>query len=120
MTSTNQKALKEAFRQKKFRIGVFQLRNLTNQKILIGSNVNLDAYWNRMRSELKLGAFRNAELQQEWNEFGETSFAFEILAEIQQDESQSRNYAREAKELEKLYVDELQPFGERGYHFKKI
>jgi len=120
MTLINQKALKEEFRQKKFRIGVFQLRNLTNQKILIGSNVNLEAYWNRMRSELKLGAFRNAELQQAWSELGEAGFAFEILAEIQQDLLQPRNYAREAKELEKLYVDELQPYGDRGYHLKKV
>jgi hypothetical protein len=50
----SQKALRDEYKQKKFRIGVFQLCNLDNQKILIGSNVNLDAIWNRIRSELNL------------------------------------------------------------------
>ncbi|WP_254562005.1 GIY-YIG nuclease family protein [Dyadobacter diqingensis] len=115
----NQKALRDEYKQKKFRIGVFQLRNLDNQKILIGSNVNLDAIWNRIRSELNLGGFRNPPLQEDWKNLGQSRFVFEVLVEIQQVDTEQRDYAREVRELEKLYIDELQPFGERGYNVKK-
>jgi hypothetical protein len=115
----NQKALRDEYKQKKFRIGVFQLRNLDNQKILIGSNVYLDAIWNRIRSELNLGGFRNPSLQEDWKNLGQSRFVFEVLVEIQQVDTEQRDYAREVRELEKLYIDELQPFGERGYNVKK-
>ena len=36
ITMDSQKALRDEYKQKKFRIGVFQLRHLDNQKILIG------------------------------------------------------------------------------------
>jgi hypothetical protein len=50
---------------------------------------------------------------------GQSIFVFEVLDEIQQVDTEQRDYAREVRELEKLYIDELQPFGERGYNVKK-
>ncbi|GAB3919939.1 GIY-YIG nuclease family protein [Larkinella terrae] len=111
-----QKELKEAYKQKKFRIGVFQIRNLVNGKILVASSLNLDAIWNRTRMELNFGGYRNEALQAEWKELGETGFAFEILSELTQKEDDSTDYSKEVRELEKLYIDELQPFDKKGYH----
>jgi hypothetical protein len=58
-------------------------------------------------------------LQREWKEFGEAAFVFEVLSEIVQKDGENCDYNKEVKALEQLYLDELQPFGERGYHVKK-
>lgn len=112
----DKKSLRKNYKQQKFNIGVFQIRNTVNNKILIDSSLNLEAIWNRIRTELKFGNFRNEALQEEWNRFGAPCFIFEVLAEIKQQENETRDYNRDARELAALYVAELQPFGEKGYH----
>lgn len=115
-TKTN-KELKEEYKLKKFKIGVFGIRNLINNRIYIGSSVNLEAMWNRIRLQLNFGSYFNSKLQKEWKEFGEDNFRYEIISEIKQDENDnSKNYGDEVKQLEKLYIDELQPYGEKGYN----
>lgn len=113
------KALKEQYSQRKFRIGVFQIRNTVNGKIFLGSSLNLEAIWNRNRMELNLGSHRNEALQEEWKVFGEDKFVFEILSEIKQKDNEQLDYNSEAKKLEEMFMEELQPFGERGYHIRK-
>lgn len=112
----SKKELKQEYSQKQFRIGVFQIRNTVNGKIFVGSSVNLDAIWNRHRSELKLGGHRNEQLQKEWKEFGEDNFKYEILSEIDEKPGENIDYAKEAMKLEKMFIEELQPFGGSGYN----
>jgi group I intron endonuclease len=113
------KELREEYKQKKFRMGVFQIRNTVNGKLFVGSSPNLEAIWNRHKSELKSGGHRNEKLQQEWRTFGEESFAFEVLSELAPQENEPANYQKELRQLEALFIDELQPFAERGYHTAK-
>lgn len=112
----SKKDIKEAYKQKKFQIGVYQIRNTVNNKVLIDSSIDLVAIWNRERFQLNFGNHPNTELQKDWKEYGEDKFSYEILAEIDQKEEGATNYKKEAKELEKMYIEELQPFGEKGYN----
>lgn len=112
----NNKALKEEYKQRKFRIGVFQLRNTASGKIFVGSSVNLDAIWNRIKTELKFNGHRNDALQKDWNAFGEDAFVFEILSELEQKEGDNVDYGKEVNKLEEMFIEELQPFGEKGYN----
>lgn len=114
-----QKDLKEEYKQKKTKMGVFQIKNSVNGKILVGSGLNLDAIWNRNRMELNFGSHRNAALQADWKEFGENKFDFEILSEIQEKEGETINYNQEVKKLEEMFLEELMPFGDKGYHLPK-
>lgn len=100
----------------KFKISVVQIKNIANNKIYIDSSVNLDKIWNRHQLELKYGMHRNVALQAEWNEFGESNFVFEILSEINQTDEQNTDYTKESKLLAKMFIEELQPFGEKGYN----
>lgn len=59
------KELKRIYKEKKFKMGVFQIRNTSNQKIFVGSSIDLDAIWNRLRTELKFGSYPNAPLQKD-------------------------------------------------------
>jgi len=112
------KELKSEYREMKVKMGVFQVRNMLNQKIFIGSSTDLNAIWNRTRTALRFGNFQNAELQKDWNTLGEDKFVFEILSEIKQEEDIQKDYRREVRQLEKMFIEELQPFGERGYHVR--
>lgn len=109
------KELKDGYKFKKFRIGAFQIRNTVNEKIYVDGSVNLEAIWNRNKMELNYGSFRNALLQKEWNEFGESNFKFEILSEVEQKEDKT-DYNSELKELTAFFISELKPFAERGYN----
>lgn len=107
------------YKQTKSKIGVFQIRNKTNNKVFVESSLDLIAIWNRLRFQLNMGSHPNVELQRDWNALGEENFAYEILSEIQQDDTVQMDYRKEIKKLEAMFIDELQPFGERGYHKNK-
>lgn len=112
--------MKDTYKKLKFKVGVFQIKNTVNQKIFVGSSADLDAIWNRIKTELKFGSYPNAALQNDWKIYGEDNFAYEILSEIkQEDDGLQRNYRKEARQLEEMFLDELRPFGDRGYNYTK-
>ncbi len=88
------KELKDQYKQMKFKMGVFQIRNIANGKIFIDSSIDLDSIWNRHKTQLNFGGHPNLELQKDWKTFGETGFAFEILAEIKEEEGKNIDYKK--------------------------
>jgi hypothetical protein len=111
------KELKNEYKEMKFTMGVFQIRNTVNNKIFIESSNDLKAIWNRHRFQLNFGNHPNEALQQEWKEYGEDKFSYEILGEIKHTETPG-DYSKEIKLLEKMYIEELQPYDEKGYHLR--
>jgi hypothetical protein len=109
------KELKEEYKQLKYRMGVFQIRNTLTGKLFIGSSTDLVAIWHRHRLQLNFGNHPNEALQKDWNEKGAENFAYEILSEIKQTEKET-DYEKEVKLLEEMFIEELQPFGEKGYN----
>ena len=97
------KELKDSYKQLKFKIGVFQIRNTVTGKVFVGSSVNLDAIWNRHHTQLKFGGHPNEALQADWNALGEGKFVYEILDTIEQKEADGVDYGKEAKQLEAMY-----------------
>jgi len=111
------KELKREYLQNHRPVGVFQIRNIVNDKVLIGASLDLPGIFNRYKFQLKMGNHPNVRLQAEWNEFGAESFAFEILDEITPKEG--RDYREELVFLEELWLENSQPYGDRGYNEKK-
>ena len=103
------KKLKEEYKQRKNRMGVFQIRNTVNGKIFVGSSLNFDAIWNRTKMELNFGNHRNPVLQNEWKLFGEANFKYEILSEVVQKDEDRIDYNKEVKTLEGMFIAELNP-----------
>lgn len=110
------KELKAEYKEKKFPIGVFQIRNLETGKIFLGSSLNLDAIRNRHLFQLNMGSHRNKALQADWNTYGESKFAFEIIEKIEQKDGDGLDYSKEIQALEGMYFEGIQPFGEQGYN----
>ncbi len=113
------KSRKELNREYKERIkpaGVFQVKNTANGKVLLGSSLNLEGPLNSHRFTLKIGSHRNKALQQEWNEYGEDKFIFEILETVKVRDDPNFNLSDELTLLEMIWLEKIQPFGERGYN----
>lgn len=113
----SRKDLKNKYKQRRFKLGVFQIRNTVNNKILVDGSTDLATIWNRQKFQLKSGLHPNHLLQSEWNEFGEEAFVFEILTELKQ-EDEKRDYRHELKELKEIFIEYLRPFDQNGYNIK--
>lgn len=113
-----QREAKRAYKESPPPAGVFQIRNLRNDKRLIGSWFNVRGRINRERFLLEAGKHDSAELQKDWNELGAEVFAFEVLDELKPAEGETAVKSDELRELEALWLEKLQPFGARGYNRK--
>jgi len=108
--------LKREYKERKKEAGVFQVKNIANGKVLLGSSMNLDGPLNRHRFMLTLGKHPVEEMQKDWNRFGADAFVFEILEKVRVSDDPDFNADDELTLLEQIWVEKLQPFGERGYN----
>lgn len=113
----NKKDLKREYKETKQLMGIFQIRNLTNEKVFISSSMNLDGIINRHRFQLNANGHPNKALQADWNELGEDKFAFEILEEL--DPRENLDNRKELAFLEDLWLEKVAPYGEQGYNERK-
>ncbi|HQU36401.1 MAG TPA: GIY-YIG nuclease family protein [Anaerolineales bacterium] len=115
----NKKSRRELNREYAERVkpsGVYQVKNLANGKVLLGSSLNLEGPLNRHRFMLKVGSHTNKALQSDWNELGAEKFAFEILEEVKRKDDPNFDLEDELTILEMIWLEKLQPFDERGYN----
>jgi hypothetical protein len=113
------KEIKEQYKRLKFPMGVFQIRNLVNGKIFISTSMNLDAIWNRHKFQLVMGGHSNKELQNDWKEYGEENFVFELVEEIKESDDPAIDNKKEVEILEEMILEKLHPFDEKGYNKRK-
>lgn len=114
MDKQRRKELMEQYKQIKTYMGVVKITNTANGKIFISAYPNLKNKWLTIRSQLDMGMFVNSQLQRDWNELGEEAFTYEVLEEKEVKED---TYTRwELKQMEKKWLEKLQPYGERGYN----
>ena len=112
----SKKDIKREYKERKKLAGVFQVKNIANGKVLLGSSLNLDGPLNGHRFMLKIGSHRNKVLQQEWNEYGPDKFIFEILEVVKVKDEPNFNLSDELTLLEEIWLERLKPFGEQGYN----
>ena len=99
------KELKEAYKQMEFPMGVFQIENSVNNKVLIDCSMDMQSKWNRHKMELRFGNHRNRMLQNDWTTYGEKHFVFKVLDELKKEEKATHNYNKELKILQAMVVE---------------
>ena len=112
----NKSEIKKKYKQTITPMGIYQLKNLKNGKILIGSSKNLPARKNRFEMELSSESLTSKELLHDLRQFGKENFLFEVLDYLEPKEDPSYNYTEDLKTLEELWIEKLQPFDEIGYN----
>ena len=81
--------------------GVYKIKNLINNKIYIGSAINLNLRYRKHISDLKNNKHCNKKLQNSWNKHGEDSFDFVIIEQVID--------KTKLLEREQYYLDNLKP-----------
>lgn len=108
--------IKREYRERKKPAGVFQVKNTATGKVLLGSSLNLEGPLNSHKFMLTIGKHRNEALQSDWNKYGPHKFVFEILEVVKVKDDPDFNLEDELTLIEQIWIDKLQPFGDRGYN----
>jgi biotin operon repressor len=117
VTTADEKAtLKRQYKENPPSAGIYRITNRANGKILVGKAMNAQGKLNGQRAQLKWGSHRNKELQRDWKECGEDQFAFEVIDLLEQPADPAQDMGSELSALEELWLNKLQPYGERGYN----
>ncbi|CAN5423920.1 hypothetical protein BH10ACI2_BH10ACI2_14590 [soil metagenome] len=101
-------------------MGVFQIRNTTNDRVFVDSSLNVPGKINRHKFALNAGQHASKVLQKDWNELGETAFEFETLEDVLPRTEANYDYAADIKTLEDLWLEKLEPYDDRGYNERKL
>jgi group I intron endonuclease len=118
-STMNKKELIKQYKQTIQPMGIYQVKNLKNNRIFIGSAKDLRGRINSNRFQLKTGAHFNKDLQNEYNENGDENFSFEVLDYLKPKDEAGFDYTEELKTLLEMWLEKLQPYDEKGYNIKK-
>lgn len=105
-------AVKKKYNGKSKSGGVYQISNLVNGKIYIGSCKCFQVRASQHKSTLYNGKHHNKHLQASWDKHGADAFLFEVVEVI--DGDQKSRIARE-----QFYIDQWLESWETCYNFKK-
>ncbi|WNQ12520.1 GIY-YIG nuclease family protein [Paenibacillus aurantius] len=114
MDMNKRRILLGEFNQIKTYMGVAQIKNEVNGKIFIDSYPNLKNKWFTLQMQLNQGRFANAQLQKDWKGFGADAFTYEVLQQKETDKITDMRW--EQKQILKLWLQKLQPYGDKGYN----
>ncbi|MFA5335554.1 MAG: GIY-YIG nuclease family protein [Candidatus Omnitrophota bacterium] len=114
----NKKEIIDKYKQTVQPLGVYQIKNIKNGKIYIGSAKDLRGRINRYKFQLENGSHSNEEMQKDYNEAGAEGFSFDVLDYLKPKEDPNYDYTEDLKVLEEIWLDKLQPYGEKGYNTK--
>ena len=103
------------YKEIKTEAGIYQVRNTKNNKVLVVATPNLKTINGR-----RGGGYLNKQFQEEWIQYGEDAFVFEVLEVLKEKEEGYFDKQDELKKLEKKWLEKLQPYGERGYNKEKV
>ena len=96
-------------------MGVYVIRNLVDDRIVINASLDLDGAMNRDRFDLKLDSHRNKRLLEDWRRLGAANFRFEIVDTVKPRDDPAFDYKAELEAMRTLWTAELDPRGDRQY-----
>ena len=76
--------------------GVYKITNQANDKMYVGSAIDLMNRWYKHKSQLNKNKHHSIKLQRAWNKYGVDNFKFEIIEECDKEK---------LIEIEQYYID---------------
>lgn len=106
------KELKLEYKEMKPPMGAIIIKNNLSGKIFIDVSKDLKSIINRHRFQLKMGMHKTKELQQDWNEYGEEVFSFDVLEELKYDEKEEKiDCTKELEIMKMIWLEKLKKDG---------
>jgi hypothetical protein len=84
-------------------MGIYAIRALPSNHLLLGASRNVHATLNRARFELRMGTHRDPVLQAEWHRSGAEGINFDVLELVKEREDADFDYAGELQALEQIH-----------------
>ncbi len=110
------KERKEAYKSMKFRAGIYQIKNIRDDRILLKTSADLERAFNSDLFQLTAGMHSNPRLQDDWNKAGAENFEFSIFDELKINDSEApADINKELKALLELHLAELKSRAVRLY-----
>ena len=112
--------LKQEYRLAKRPLGVFLIRNTTNDKVYVASGMDIQGIINRHKFALSMGGHQSKALQKDWSALGADKFEFEIVDQMEPRDEPGFDARRELQFMEEMWLEKLEPYDERGYNERKL
>jgi DNA-binding HxlR family transcriptional regulator len=93
--------------------GVFRITNRADGRVFVGRGSGVEGRLKSQRAQLEWGSHRCEALQEDWRRLGPEAFAFEVLETLGEGPG---DWRKRLAELERAWLERLQPYGGRGYH----
>jgi len=91
-------------------IGVYTITNIKTSEVYVGSSKNIERRFLDHKSKLNNNCHHSQKLQKAWDEYGESSFVFSLLQEVEE----SINLT----EVEQQFIDQYKAW--QDYNSQKI
>ncbi|HTS71030.1 MAG TPA: GIY-YIG nuclease family protein [Terriglobia bacterium] len=112
----DRKDLIRQYKESRRPMGVYQIRNTANGKVLIGASVEIPGVLNSHKTRLRFGMHENSALQNDWNAIGPDAFEFEVLDTLTPPAESDYDPSEDLKVLEAMWLEKLTPYDARGYN----
>ncbi len=104
MNDQTKKALKEQYKNRPRKGGLYCVKCIQNDKHWVHSSTDLKGAKNRFDFSILTNTCLENEVKEDWNIYGPSSFSFEILEEITKKETQSeREFADDVATLFEIW-----------------
>jgi len=104
----NKKELIYEYKNRKQIGGICKITNTQTGKILLFIAPDIEASKNRFEFSKKTGSCINCKLQSDWNKYESSSFAFEIVEELEKNSEQSaKDFTEDLNLLLEIYLNKL-------------
>jgi hypothetical protein len=94
-------------------IGIYKITNKETAKCYVGLSIMIDDRINNHKAALRAGIHKNQELQNDWIQFGEDGFYFDVMDIIDVDDYSRGN-------LNKIETEYIHHFKENTYNIAKV
>ena len=104
----DKKALQALYNERIIIGGVYAIKNIHNNKLLIEAATDLNGSKNRFGFAQKTGSCVHMKLQKDWAEQGGGAFDFQVLEELEKGKAQSDSeFKAEIELLKQMWLEKL-------------
>jgi hypothetical protein len=111
----DRKALRRQYKETIRPAGVFAVRNIVEDVLLIGTSPDLPGMLNRQRFQLDMGAHPSKRLLADWKRLGPDAFSFDVLDRLEASEDPDRDLKRDLATLRDMWLTKLAAEGQSLY-----
>ncbi len=115
----DKKAIKKQYKESLTPMGIYQITNTVNGKIFIGRAMNVPGKLNSINFQLAGGRHMCRELQADYVRLGKDKITVAVLDYLEPKNDPTYDYANDLQTLEEIWLEKLQPYGNKGYNTRK-